>query len=350
MINDLIKGQFFQDLVKRSQGIKKNVAFSDGNDIRLIKALNYFSKINDSNFILIGNEKEIIEKIKEVKLKKTDNISIIDPNTSKRKSQIRQIIKDSFAKKNKAINDEQLELISLNTSYWASILLKLNEADCAIGGSISSTADLIRAVINILGLKEGKKYLSGAAFVEVPDCQFGLNGKFCLSDPAIIPKPTEDQLFDMAISSYETAKSVFNEEPIVAMLSYSTKGSADGEEIEKIRNVVEKVKKQRPEIKIDGELQFDAAVVPYVAKIKVPSSIVAGHANVLIFPDLNSANICYKVIQRLAKAEVCGTVVQGAAKPFNDLSRGCLVSDIITLIAMTLLQTCYDSSSKKGLI
>ena len=197
----------------------------------------------------------------------------------------------------------------------------------------------MRAVINILGLVPGKKYLSGAAFVEVPDCIYGSNGKFCIADPAIIPQPTEEQLFDITVSSYDTARSVFNEEPIVGMLSYSTKGSADTEELKKIRNVVERVRNERPEIKIDGELQLDAAIVPEVAKIKVHSSTAAGHANVLIFPDLNSANIGYKIIQRLAKAEVCGTVVQGAARPFNDLSRGCLVADIITLIAMTLLQT-----------
>ena len=223
--------------------------------------------------------------------------------------------------------------------YYAGLyILRTNEADCAVGGSISSTEALMRSVIYVLGLTKGKKFLCGAAFVDVPDCTYGLNGRFCLSDPAIIPKPTEEQMLDMVISSYETAKSVFKSEPIVAMLSYSTKGSAKSEETDKIKKVVEKVNQIRPEIKIDGELQFDAAIVPEVAKIKLSESEAAGKANVLIFPDLNSANIGYKIIQRLAKAEVCGTVIQGTAKPFNDLSRGCLVNDIISLIAMTLIQ------------
>ena len=159
-----------------------------------------------------------------------------------------------------------------------------------------------------------------------------------MADPAIIPNPTEEQMIEIVLSTHETAKSVLGQEPLIAMLSYSTKGSAKGEEMDKIKKVVEKVKQVRPGIKIDGELQFDAAIVPEVAKIKLSESEVAGYANVLIFPDLNSANIGLKIIERLAKAEVCGTVIQGAAKPFNDLSRGCDENYIISLTALTLIQ------------
>jgi len=339
MEKKIIKGIFFNEILKRSGNITKRIAFSDGNDIRLINALNYFMNINGSSFILIGNENEIFNKIKEVGIKNTDNFSIMDPKNSNRFEEFREIIKSAFAQRNKQITDEQLDINTHNNSYWAAVLLKNNEADCAIGGTISSTAELMRAVINVLGLLPGKKFLSGSAFVEIPDCIFGLNGVFCVTDPAIIPEPTEDQLLDMALSSYEIAKSVFKQEPRIAMLSYSTWGSASSEEIDKIRNVVERVRALRPEIKIDGELQFDAAIVPEVAKIKVPTSVLEGKANVLVFPNLNATNISYKIMQRLAKAEVCGTVIQGAAKPFNDLSRGCLVQDIILLIAMTLLQT-----------
>ncbi|MBM3705770.1 MAG: phosphate acetyltransferase [Actinobacteria bacterium] len=339
MEKNLISGEFFNELIKRAGDIERTMAFSDGNDHRLIKALDYFMDKNKSNYILIGDENKMLDNIKDAGIKNTDNFMLVDPRNSKRFEEFREIIKESFIKRNKTLTDEQLKINTLNNSYWASVLLKNNEADCAVGGSISSTADLMRAVINVLGLLPGRKFLSGAAFVDVPDCIYGLNGKFCVTDPAIIPKPNQDQLLNMVLSSYETAKSVFREEPIVAMLSYSTWGSADGEEIEKIRNVVEIIKNTRPDILIDGELQLDAAIVPEVAKIKVPTSIVGGRANVLVFPDLNAANIGYKIMQRLAKADVCGTVVQGAAKPFNDLSRGCLVQDMVTLIAMTLLQT-----------
>jgi phosphate acetyltransferase len=334
-----IRGKFFNGIIKRSRKIKKTIAFSDGNDIRLIHALKYLSEINDSSYILIGSEKTILDNIKKEGIKDSMDFSIMDPQNSKRRDEIKEIIASAFKNRNKKIDSGLLEYNSLNTSYWAAILLKLKEADCAIGGSISSTADLLRAVINSLGLLPGKKILSGSAFVEVPDCQYGLDGVFCVTDPAIIPKPSEDQLFDMAVSSYETAKAVFTAEPIVAMLSYSTMGSADGEEVERIKKAVQRVRNQRPEINIETKTHFDAAIVPEVAQIKFPKSESAGHANVLVFPELNAANIGYKIIQRLAKAEVCGTVIEGAARPFNDLSRGCLAKDIITLTAMTLLQT-----------
>jgi Phosphotransacetylase len=335
---NVTESAFIREFVDRSKAIERKIAFSDGNDIRLIRALDYFQDFNSSSFYLIGNQSGINEKIKEAGVKNTDRFFIIDPVTSKNRNNYRSAIKSSFEKRNKEINDEKLNEIVLNTSYWASVMLKNNDADCAVGGSISSTADLMRAVINVLGLSKDKKYLSGAAFVEVPDCIFGINGKFLVSDPAIIPQPSEEQLVDMALSGYETAKGVFSEEPVVALLSYSTKGSAKSDEFDKIRNAVQKVKKVYPDMIIDGELQFDAAIVPEVAAIKCPLSPVKGKANVLIFPELDAANIGYKIIQRLGKAEVCGTVVQGAAKPFNDLSRGCLVEDIVMLTSMTLMQ------------
>ncbi len=332
------KGHFFNEILAMSENIDRVIAFSDGNDARLIKALDFLKDINDSKFILIGDEKEISEKIKEVGIKKLDNFHISDPKKSVKNGMYRDIIKKSYKKRNRELTYEQIEHLSYDTSFNTALLLKTDEADCAVGGSISSTEELMRAVIFILGLTEGKKYLCGSAFVDIPDCKFGNDGTFCLSDPAIIPNPDEEQLIDIVLLSYDTAVSVFKVEPVVAMLSYSTKGSARGEEIDKIKNAVERVKQLRPEIKIDGELQFDAAIVPEVAKIKLSSSEAAGKANVLIFPELNSANIGYKIMQRIGKAEVCGTVIQGAAKPFNDLSRGCFVADIVSLIAMTLLQ------------
>lgn len=338
MNEEIKESPFLREFMDRTGAINKRIAFSDGNDIRLAKALNYFQDFNNSTFHLIGNDSIMRENIKEAGIKNTDRFFLIDPKKSSKAGEYRDIIKSSFKARNKEISDEKLDENVLNTSYWAGVKLKNDEADCAVGGSISSTADLMRAVIYVLGLTGGKKSLCGAALVDVPDCIYGINGKFCLADPAIIPKPTEEQMIEMVLSTHETAKAFLGKEPFVAMLSYSTKGSAESEEIDKIRKVMEKVKKINPNIKIDGELQFDAAIVPEVAKIKLSESEVAGKANVLIFPDLNSANIGYKIIQRLAKAEVCGTVIQGAAKPFNDLSRGCNVEDIIYLTAMTLLQ------------
>ena len=338
MSKDKLKKSLLEDLVDSAMAIERTIAFSDGNDIRLIKALEYFRKFNKSKFILIGNEEQIKENIKEAGVKDKKIYNIIDSVKTGKNEEYRALVKDAFKKRNKEIAEKQIDEVLLNTSYIATILLKNNEANCAVGGSISSTVELMRAVINILGLVKGKRFLSGAAFVEVPDCEYGLNGKFVLADPAIIPIPTEDQLLDITLSSYETAKAFFGNETVVALLSYSTKGSAKSEEIDKIRNVIEIAKQIKPEMIIDGEMQFDAAIIPEVCRIKAPDSPVKGKANVLIFPDLNAANIGYKIFQRIGKASVCGTVIQGAAKPFNDLSRGCLVEDIIALMAMTLLQ------------
>ncbi len=332
-------GDFIGGIIDSSKNIEKVIAYSDGEDIRTIQALDYLKRFNKSSFVLVGDEKTIYAHIKEVGLKINDNFLIIDPKTSSKKEEYIAVIAESFKKRKKEVSPEQLEKMVVDTSYYVSAMLKNNEADCAVGGSLSSTGALIKSVIHVLGLSKGKHFLSGAAFVDVPDCDYGYEGKFCLSDPAIIPKPTEDQLFDMTISSYETAKAVFDVAPKVALLSYSTKGSAKSEDIERIENVVKRVRKSNPHIIVDGEIQFDAAIIPEVAKQKCPSSPLKGEANVLIFPNLEAANICYKTIQRLAKATVCGTIVLGAAKPFNDLSRGCPYIDIISLTAMTLLQS-----------
>ena len=329
---------FVGKIIAMSSNIARRIVFSDGNDIRLAKALDIFMDYNGSRFLIIGDEPTILNNIKETGIKNTSNFQIIDPKKSNKVDEHRQIIMQAYKDRGKQITAEQLDQCVFNPSYWAGIMLKNNEADCAVGGTISSTGDLMRAVIYILGLAKGRKFLSAAAFMEIPDCIYGLNGKFLISDPAIIPKPTEEQLTDMAITGYETAKGIFESEPIIAMLSYSTKGSAKSDEIDMIRRVVDNVKRVYPDMKIDGELQFDAAVVPEVAAMKCPGSIVGGKANVLIFPDLNSANIGYKMVQRLAKAELCGMIVQGCAKPFNDLSRGSLVEDVVALTAMTLVQ------------
>ena len=339
MNEDITEKRLISDLIKTSSSIEKRIVFSDGDDIRLVKALDYLKDFNKSQFILIGNEKKIADNIKESQVKNKDIYNIIDPAKSNKKEEHCEIVINSFKKRNKDITPGEIDEILLNTSYLAAIMLKNDEADCAVGGSISSTEALMKAVINVLGLVKGKKYLSGAAFIEVPECIYGLNGRFVIADPAIIPHPTQEQLLDITLSTYETAKAFLGEIPYVALLSYSTKGSANSEEINKIRNVVEMARQIKPEIIIDGEMQFDAAIVPEVCQIKAPQSPLKGRSNVLIFPDLNAANISYKIFQRIGNATVCGTIVQGALKPFNDLSRGCLVKDIIALITMTLLQT-----------
>ncbi len=338
MNNVKSKKSMTEELVALASNIERKIVFSDGNDIRLMKALDYFKDYNKSSFILIGNESQITEKLNEVGLKDKARFGIFDPVSSDRNTEYGNIIRSAFKKRGKEITDQQINQLLLNNSYIAAIKLKNNEADCAVGGSISSTGDLMKAVINVLGLVKGKKFLSSSAYVEVPDCEYGIKGKFFIADPGIIPKPTEEQLLDITLSTYDTAKAFFGDKTVVALLSYSTMGSAKSEEIDMIKRVAQTAKKMKPEMTIDGEMQFDAAVVPDVCARKAPNCQVKGKANVLIFPDLNAANIAFKIIQRLAKASVCGPIVQGAAKPFNDLSRGCTVEEIIALTAMALIQ------------
>lgn len=327
-----------ETMVDLAGTIERKIVFSDGNDIRLVKALDYFKDHNKSTFTLIGNKNEIIQKLGEAGLKDNARFSIFDPADSDRKAEYTDIIKSAFEKRGKEVTQPEINDMLLNNSCIAAIKLKNSEADCAVGGSISSTGDLLKAVIKVLGMAKGRKFLSSSMFMEVPDCRYGLDGKFFVSDPAIIPKPNKEQLLDMTLSTYDTAKPFFGDKIVVALLSYSTKGSAQSEEIDMIREVAVLAKQLKPEMVIDGEMQFDAAIVPDVCLKKAPSSPVKGMANVLIFPDLNAANIGYKIIQRLAKASVCGPIVQGAAKPFNDLSRGCTVDEIIALTAMALIQ------------
>lgn len=304
----------------------------------MARALKTFLKRNNSDCILLGNEKEIRENLSSINIEKNSNIRIIDPIKSHKRKEYESILLDSFHKREKIIEKDNIASLVSDNSFYAAIMLKNKDADCGVAGSISSTEKQMRAIVGALGMERGKKYLSGAMIEEVPNCLYGLNGIFLLADVAIIPYPSEEQLRDIILSSYETAKAFFDIEPKIAVLSYSTKGSAKSPEIEKIIKVIEDIKKTNNEIIIEGELQFDAAIVPDVSKQKSPDSIIGGNANVLIFPDLNAANIGCKIIHRLAKAKVYGTIIQGASKPFNDLSRGCSEEDIVALSAMTLLQ------------
>lgn len=338
MNKDESKKSMTETLVDLASSIEKRIVFSDGNDIRLIKALDYLKDRNKSTFTLIGDKSQILQKLDGAGLKGNARFSIFNPADSDRNTGYGDIIKSAFEKRGKEINGQEIDGMLQNNSCIAAIKLKNDEADCAVGGSISSTGDLLKAVIKVLGLVKGKKFLSSSMYLEVPDCQYGLDGKFFISDPGIIPKPNKEQLIDMTLSTFDTAKSFFGDKTVVALLSYSTKGSAKSEEINIIREVAEIAKQLKPEMIIDGEMQFDAAIIPEVCASKAPNSPVKGKANVLIFPDLNAANIGYKIIQRLAKASVCGPIIQGAAKPFNDLSRGCTINEIIALTAMALIQ------------
>ena len=329
----------FEDfMVSTIKGYERTIVYVDGEDKRLVEALIIFKKYNNSSTVLLGKQSVISQNIKEAGLKNSDTIEIIEPARSLKFDDYVEILFERFKERKKEIGLSQAKELVGKPNYFATLMLKTGDADCGVSGSLSSTEAMMRPLIQVIGTGKEKRFLSGAAIQIIPGSPYGLNGQFLFADTAVIPFPDERQMIDIVLYSYETAKALFTGEPKIAMLSYSTKGSAKSEGIDKINRVIEKVKKMKPEIKIDGELQFDAAVIPEVAKIKLGDSEVAGQANVLIFPNLDSTNICIKAVHRLAKSHYYGTIIQGSPIPFNDLSRGCAPIEITTMTAIGLMQ------------
>lgn len=316
----------------------KVIVYVDGQDIRLAHALKLFKTYNKCKTVMLGEKDKILKNLHDAGINDKNNIEVIEPKRSPKLDEYRSLMIEIFSSKKKELSDEVAEEMASKPNYYAALMLKSGHAHCGVSGSLSSTESLMRPLIQIIGTGTPKRYLSGAVMQIIPDCPYGLDGKFIFSDVAVIPDPNEDQLIDIVLFSYKTARAFFEGEPKLAMLSYSTKGSSSSEKIEIIRRVVEKVRSKNPEIKIDGELQFDAAVIPEVAKSKGGNSEVAGQANVLIFPNLDSANICVKAVNRLARTLYYGTIIQGAPIPFNDLSRGCSPIEILKLSLLTLMQ------------
>jgi len=218
------------------------------------------------------------------------------------------------------------------------MMVKMGDGDGLVSGAAHSTADTLRPALQILKTAPGTKLVSSFVVMVVPNCEYGENGVFVFSDCALNPKPNSDELSEIAISSAKSFKQIIGKEPRIAMLSYSTYGSAKSEDVSKVQEATKLAKEKAPELRLDGEMQFDASIVPHIGKSKAPGSNVAGTANTVIFPDLNAGNIGYKLVERLAKAEAYGPICQGMAKPVNDLSRGCKADDIVGVVAITAVQ------------
>jgi len=343
----VITNDFEEHIINSIQDYERTVVYPDGEDIRLVQALEIFKNFNNSNTILLGRENTIAKNIKESGITNTGTIEIIEPSKSDKFNDYKNLLIDIFKNKQKELTELQANEMVSNNNYFGALMAKSGAAHCGVSGSLSSTEAMMRPLIQVIQAGQKKRFLNGAAIQIIPDCPYGLNGQILLADVAVIPEPNEEQMLDITLLSYETAKALFSGEPKIAMLSYSTKGSAESEKIDQIRRVVEQVKKINPDIKIDGELQLDAALFPDVAKKKCPDSEVAGYANVLIFPDLNSANITLKAIHRLAKSSYYGSIIQGAAIPFSDTTRGCLPIDLVWISGITLMQLKRKEQEKK---
>ena len=325
----------FIDVIKeKAKACKKTIVLPESEDRRTYEAAAQILKEGIADIVIVGT-KEAVEKGSEGL--DISGAKVVDPATSDRTAAY--IDKLVELRQKTGMTPEQAKEILLNQYlYYGVMMVKMGDADGMVSGACHSTADTLRPCLQILKTKPGTKLVSAFFLMEVPNCEFGENGTFVFADCGLNQNPTSEELAAIAASSAESFKTLVGAEPKVAFLSHSTKGSAKHADIDKVTAAVEIAKKENPDLMLDGELQLDAAIVPSVGASKAPGSSVAGHANVLIFPDLDAGNIGYKLVQRLAKAEAYGPVTQGIAAPVNDLSRGCSAEDIVGVVAITAVQ------------
>ena len=322
--------KLLNDIREKASKAKKTIILPESHDERVLRAAEKLINEKTVSVITLGDEDRIHKDAKRLDVDLT-GVRIINPTTSDKLSDFTNIFFN--LRKHKGVTIEQSRSTVQQDLFFAAMMVKENMVDASVAGSASATADVMRAGIQCIGMPEGISIVSSFFLMLFPDKNYSF------ADCAVVPDPDEKQLADIAISTADNHRKLTGEEPFIAMLSFSTKGSAKHEAVDKVLNATEIIRKKRPDLNVDGELQFDAAVIESIGKKKAPGSDVAGKANVLIFPDLNSGNIGYKIAQRWGKAEAVGPMVQGLKKPFFDLSRGCSVDDIANTAAIAALMS-----------
>jgi phosphate acetyltransferase len=307
----------------------KTIVFPEGTDERMVKAAQICADENLIKPILVGSRDETEKTAQTAGI--TLNVPIIDPETDDDREDYAQAFYD--LRKHKGLDPDKAQEIMRNPLYFAAMMVRKGRADASVAGAMNTTGDVLRAAIQVIGVAKNFSVVSSTFLIVLPD-----GTPYTFADCGVMPNPDAQQLAEIAVASAETHKSLTEQDPIVAMLSFSTKGSAKHELVDKVIKATKLAQEMAPDIPIDGELQLDAAIVEAVGQKKAPESNVAGKANVLIFPDLQAGNIGYKLAERIGKATAIGPIIQGTAKPVNDLSRGCKVEDIVTVACICSLK------------
>ncbi len=324
---------FLERIKDRARAQKKTIVLAEGEDIRTITAADIILREGIADLIILGNESKVSELAQGMDISKA---TVIDPEKSDKLEAFASSFYDM--RKSKGVTPEQATETVKNPLYFGVMLVQTGAADGMVAGAVNSTSNVLRPSLQILKTTPGTKLVSAFFVMCVPDCEYGQDGIFLFADSGLNENPDADAVSEIAISSAASFEQLVETQARVAMLSYSTYGSAKNPLVDKMQLATSLAKEKRPDLILDGEFQLDAAIVPEIGRSKAPSSTVAGSANVLVFPDLNAGNIGYKLVQRLAKAEAYGPITQGIAKPVNDLSRGCSADDIVGVTAITCVQ------------
>lgn len=323
-------------MANRAKAKKQRIVMPEGSEHRMLQAADKLLNDEIADIILLGNESEIFDSAKKLDLSNIDKAIIVDPINHDKKDLYTDLLLE--LRKKRGMTREQADVLVENPLYLACLMIKNGDADGEIAGAQNTTGDVLRPALQIIRTLPGVKVVSGAFIMFTQTKQYGEDGILLFADCAVMPNPNAEELASIAISSAKTMENLVGVEPKVAMLSFSTKGSAEHELIDKVKEATRIAKEMSNNLIIDGELQADAALVPIIGKTKAPDSPVAGSANVLVFPSLEAGNIGYKLVQRLGNAQAVGPVLQGMSAPVNDLSRGCSVDDIYNMVVITANQ------------
>ena len=333
----------FERLTKKAQEHPQRLVLPESKEPRTLKAAEQIIAGKIANIVFLGKKDEILAEANKLGLKYISEAEFHDPDDTSFTEKYAELFCELRKKKGVTLEDARYTV--KNPLYLGCLLIKAGDADAMVAGALSPTSSVLRAAFQVLKTKPGISVVSGAFIMLLPeDCKYGDNNMLVFADCAVVPDPTKEELAEIAIATAKTTKDIAGLDPVVAMLSFSTRGRASHERVDKVREATEIAKAKDPSLVIDGEMQSDAAIVASVGALKAPDSNVAGHANTLIFPSLETGNIAYKLVQRLSGAGAVGPILQGLAAPVNDLSRGATVEDIVNTIIVTCNQAIGDKN------